>query len=83
MEQGEIKEKKALLQTKYDNYMKLNIQDTLQIDDNIDPSNEQAEEEDDYFIIKENGNLSILNTDPINPLPLLNHGLLLATKLLL
>ncbi len=53
--------------------MKLNIQDTQQIDDNIDPGNEQAEEEDDYFIIKENINFnvdvkkdSIRNSDIIN-----------------
>lgn len=53
--------------------MKLNIQDTLQIDDNIDPSNEQAEEEDDYFMIKESIKFnvdikkdSIRNSDVIN-----------------
>ncbi len=73
MEQNEIKEKKVQIQTKYNNYMKLNIQDTQQIDDNIDPSNEQAEEEDDYFIIKEsiyfNVDIkkdSIRNSDVIN-----------------
>jgi len=53
--------------------MKLNINDTYQIDENIDPSGEQAEEEDDYFIIKENIYFnvdikkdSIRNSDTIN-----------------
>lgn len=40
-------------------YMKLNIEDTQQIDDNIDPGNELAEEEDEYFIIKDNVNNNV------------------------
>jgi hypothetical protein len=39
--------------------MKLNIEDTQQIDENADPSNEVAEEEDEYFIIKENVNNNV------------------------
>jgi hypothetical protein len=39
--------------------MKLGIEDTQQIDENIDPSNELAEEEDDYFIIKDNVNNNV------------------------
>lgn len=39
--------------------MKLNIEDTQQIDENADPSNELAEEEDDYFIIKDNVNNNV------------------------
>lgn len=39
--------------------MKLSIEDTHQIDDNMDPSNELAEEEDDYFIIKDNVNNNV------------------------
>jgi hypothetical protein len=40
-------------------YMKLNIEDTQQIDDNVDPGNENAEEEDEYFIIRDNVNNNV------------------------
>ena len=40
--------------SKFDNYMKLNIDDTNQIDENADPGNEMAEEENEYYIIKNN-----------------------------
>ncbi|MCQ2815709.1 MAG: ion channel, partial [archaeon] len=38
---------------KYHEYMRLRIEDIQQLDDNNDMSNENPEEEDDYFIIKD------------------------------
>jgi hypothetical protein len=48
----EVVVEKPKIKTRFDDYMKLNIEDTNQIDENVDPGNEVAEEEDDYFIIK-------------------------------
>ena len=45
---------KTKITTKFDNYMKLSQEDTEKIDESLDPNNELTEEEDDYFIKKDN-----------------------------